>query len=43
MQEIISNCEERMKKCVSALEAEYQNLRTGRANIALFDRIKVDY
>ena len=43
MQQIISNCEERMKKCVSSLEGDYQNLRTGRASTALFDKIKVDY
>ena len=43
MQQIISNCEERMKKCVASLEGEYQNLRTGRASTALFDKIKVDY
>ena len=43
MQTIISSCEERMKKCVQALESEYQNLRTGRASAALFDKIKVDY
>ena len=42
MQQIISNCEERMKKCVSSLEGDYQNLRTGRASTALFDKIKVD-
>lgn len=43
MQQIISNCEERMKKCVASLQGEYQNLRTGRASTALFDKIKVDY
>ncbi len=43
MQTIISSCEERMKKCVASLESEYQNLRTGRASVALFDKIKVDY
>ena len=43
MQQIISNCEERMKKCVASLDGEYQNLRTGRASTALFDKIKVDY
>ena len=43
MQQIISNCEERMKKCVASLQLEYQNLRTGRASTALFDKIKVDY
>ena len=32
-----------MKKCVASLEGEYQNLRTGRASTALFDKIKVDY
>ncbi len=43
MQKILDTCDERMKKCVSSLSGEYQNLRTGRANTALFDKIKVDY
>ncbi len=43
MQNVLANCEERMKKCILSLTNEFQNLRTGRANVALFDKIKVDY
>ena len=43
MQTVLDNWQDRMKKCVSSLETEYQAMRTGRANASLFDRIKVDY
>ncbi|MGN0906705.1 MAG: ribosome recycling factor [Bullifex sp.] len=43
MQTVLDNCQDRMKKCVSSLETEYQAMRTGRASASLFDRIKVDY
>ena len=43
MQTVLDNCQDRMKKCVSSLETEYQAMRTGRANASPFDRIKVDY
>lgn len=43
MEEIKSNCEERMKKTINALKDEYAGLRTGRASPALLDRIRVDY
>ena len=43
MQTVLDNCQDRMKKCVSSRETEYQAMRTGRANASLFDRIKVDY
>lgn len=43
MQTIIQNCTEKMEKSISALNAEYSNLKTGRANTALFDKIKVEY
>ncbi len=43
MQNVLANCEDRMKKCILSLTNEFQNLRTGRANTALFDKIKVDY
>ncbi|WP_343208994.1 ribosome recycling factor [Anaerolentibacter hominis] len=35
--------EEKMKKSLRALESEYMNIRAGRANPHLLDRIKVDY
>ena len=43
MQNVIDNCEQKMKKCVQALENEFSMLRTGRASAQLFDKIKVDY
>lgn len=43
MQTVLNNCEERMKKSIAALNAEYLALRTGRASASLFDKIKVDY
>ena len=43
MQNVLATCEERMKKSVSALSAEYASLRTGRASAQLFEKIKVDY
>ena len=43
MQSVLDNCQDKMKKCVLSLETEYQNMRTGRANASLFDKIKVDY
>lgn len=43
MNDIIKNCEERMKKTLSSLEGEYKDVRTGRASSSLFDKIKIDY
>ena len=43
MQTVLSNCEAKMKKCISSLENEYQTMRTGRANPALFDKLTVEY
>ncbi len=43
MQTVINNTESKMKKSVASLEADYTQLRTGRASAALFDKIKVDY
>lgn len=43
MQAVLDTCESKMKKSVSALQQEYNLLRTGRATAALFDRIKVEY
>ncbi|MBO4216672.1 MAG: ribosome recycling factor [Clostridia bacterium] len=35
--------EERMKKTVAALEAEFATIRAGRANPTVLDKIRVDY
>jgi len=43
MKSVISSMEERMQKSITALENEYNTLRSGRASTALFDKIKVDY
>ena len=43
MHNIISSCEDRMKKSITNLKEGYAALRTGRASAALFDKIKVDY
>lgn len=42
MNEVQSNCEEKMKKTTSALKAEFDVLRTGRASAAIFDKIRVN-
>ena len=43
MQTVLDNCDAKMKKCISALETEFQSMRTGRASASLFDKLKVDY
>jgi ribosome recycling factor len=43
MQSVLDTCESKMKKSVSALNQEFNLLRTGRASAALFDKIKVEY
>ena len=43
MQNVINNCSDKMKKSVASLQADYAQLRTGRASAALIDKIKVEY
>jgi ribosome recycling factor len=43
MDSVIKQTEDKMKKSLSALEEEFNTLRTGRASPALFDRIRVEY
>lgn len=43
MQELIKNTEEKMNKSIAALEREYKSIRAGRANVAVLDRVAVDY
>ncbi len=38
-----SNMESRMQKSISALKSELATIRTGRANAALLDHVKVSY
>lgn len=39
----ISTYEEKMKKCISAIEREFGSVRAGRASPTVLDRITVDY
>lgn len=41
--QIISAAEVKMKKAVSATQAEFATVRTGRASAALLERVTVDY
>ena len=43
MKEIISKCEEKMTKTWENLEGEYANIRAGRANPNLLNKIAVEY
>lgn len=43
METLFLQTEEKMKKTVSVLSAEYSQLRAGRANAAVLDKIRVDY
>ncbi len=38
-----SNIEEKMNKTITALETNYSEIRAGRANPAILNRVKVDY
>jgi ribosome recycling factor len=41
--DIISDCEGGMKKAIDSFKRDLQKIRTGRANTAMLDGIKVDY
>lgn len=41
--DIVSDAEESMKKAIEAFKRDLQKIRTGRANAAMLDSIKVDY
>lgn len=43
METIISTCESKMQKTITALTNEYTTLRTGRASAALFNNLFVEY
>ncbi len=43
METLFAQTEEKMKKTVSVLTSEYSQLRAGRANAAVLDKIRVDY
>lgn len=37
------SCEVRMEKTIASLKDSFNTLRTGRANAAIFDKVRVDY
>ncbi len=43
MKETLKVTEEKMEKCVKALEKEFSTIRAGRANPGVLDKITVDY
>lgn len=43
MKETIKATEQKMDKCINALENEFSTLRAGRANPGVLDKITVDY
>lgn len=42
-QALLNDIKERMQKAITAMEKEFEKLRTGRANPSLVENIKVDY
>jgi ribosome recycling factor len=43
MDKILADCEDKMKKCVEALDKELSRVRVGRANLNILDGIRVSY
>ena len=43
MKEVIKKCEEKMTKTCENLDGEFSNIRAGRANPNLLNRIMVEY
>ena len=43
IKDIMSDAEDRMKKAIDALRADYMTIRTGRASPTLVERIPVEY
>ena len=43
MKEVIKKCEEKMTKTCENLDGEFTNIRAGRANPHVLDKLKVDY
>lgn len=39
----MADIEERMKKTIDSLKDSFNTIRTGRANAAIFDKVRVDY
>ena len=43
IKEKLDQCEQRMRKVIDRLTAEFSTIRAGRANPAVLDKIVVDY
>lgn len=43
MNEMVKKAQEKMTKCLSALDRELSTVRAGRANPAILDKVQVDY
>lgn len=43
MEDLFKKTEEKMEKCLDALERDYKTIRAGRANPGVLDKISVDY
>ena len=43
MEKVNKDAESRMKKTIQALQDEFNSIRTGRASLALFENIKIEY
>jgi ribosome recycling factor len=43
IQEILSDCKDKMDKAIEATKDDFASIRTGRANPAMFQKIMVDY
>jgi ribosome recycling factor len=43
IEDLLKDTEERMNKCIEALQADLVNIRTGRASPSLVERLSVDY
>lgn len=42
-EQVIQKCEQAMEKRIESLDRELTKVRTGRASVAIFDAVKVDY
>ncbi len=43
IEDVLKETDERMKKCIEALQTDLVNIRTGRASPALVERLQVEY
>lgn len=43
IEEVLLNGEEKMQKAIASIKKEFANIRTGRANPMILDKVQVDY